>query len=204
MTIPACKQCGDEKSMEDVYLRDFLGFRMEVVNVPELEFLREAAKASALKEDKIRPGRAILATWQSIYQVMPGGYDLKLVAGQVEIDGDRVRKAFEWITRGIYFNHQKSILEVRDFAMEGFTGDGNRKERERLWPDFDEKTACAVGNSVRYKFSFTDTNPPSGTCLIDIYDRLFFRMRYNVAVLIEAAEAKGLVIPEELRERASR
>lgn len=190
--------------MEDVYLRDFLGFRMEVVNVPELEFLREAAKASALKEDKIRPGRAILATWQSIYQVMPGGYDLKLVAGQVEIDGDRVRKAFEWITRGIYFNHQKSILEVRDFAMEGFTGDGNRKERERLWPDFDEKTACAVGNSVRYKFSFTDTNPPSGTCLIDIYDRLFFRMRYNVAVLIEAAEAKGLVIPEELRERASR
>ena len=185
MTIPACRSCNQAKAASDLYLRDFLGLRFEVHDVPGLRFLREAAQNSALKPDRGRPAKAILSTWKDVYGPTWRG-EWGLVAGSVTVEGDRVRMAFEWILRGIWFNHQNCPLQLDEFALEGFEGTDNLKARQFRWPDFNEETALGVGKSVRYRITIFETIPPSGTCLIWMYGHLFFRVRFNESILKEA------------------
>ena len=187
MTVPACERCNREKDKLDLYLRDFLGLRWETQEAPHLKWLAEAAICSASKEGVTRPARAMLSTWESLCVCSPSG-DLKTVAGRVVVDGDRVRTAFRWIVRGLWFFHQKQALMVDDFQLWSFNGGDNQKRLKSVWPDYHSETAYAVGSSVRYNLLHWETSPPSGICLILLYETLFFEANFNEKVLRSAID----------------
>lgn len=178
MTVPACEKCNREKDKLDLYLRDFLGLRWETQEAPHLKWLAEASLASASKEGAIRPARTMLSTWESICVCSPSG-DLKTIAGRIIVDGDRVKAAFQWIVRGLWFFHQKQVLKLDDFQLSAFHGRENRERLKSVWPDYNTETASAVGSSVRYNLLHWQTSPPSGICHIFLYEALFFEANFN-------------------------
>jgi hypothetical protein len=191
MTIPACPRCNAAKDPYDLYLRDVFGLSIDIEDVPYLEFLRIAAVKSAMKEDRVRPARSIHVTYERQYGWLPTG-DWGVVALKTVADGDKIREAFKWIVRGIWFFHRKTVLVLEDFACDGFQGENNLVGLRTRWPDFHESSASAVGSSVRYKFQSCETDPPCGTCLIFMYGRLFFQTRFNVSAMKAASLAAGL------------
>lgn len=197
MVVAACRACNEEKAKYDLYLRDFLGLHIELHEVPELQFLRSDAIESASKETHIRPARAILATYKRHYGWTKTG-DWGVVALKTVADGDKLRESFMWIVRGMWAYHQKTVLTLEDFACDGFPPGRNLPALRDLWPEFDERTAHAVGNSVRYRLEPYDTAPPSGTCLIWLYGRLLFQLRFNVLAMERTAIAAGIPWPSEL------
>lgn len=191
MTVPACNRCNDEKSRYDLYLRDVIGLNIDIEDIPGLEFLRKAAIESAMKDDRVRPARSILVTYERKYGVLPSG-DWGVVSLRTMADGDKINEAFKWIVRGIWFHDVRTVLQVDDFASESFRGANNLVGLKTRWPDFDSKAAMSVGTTVKYKLEHWGTEPPFGTCYILLYGRLFFQTRFNVSALRAATQAAGL------------
>gem|GEM_PF-4721640 len=194
MTVPGCQSCNQEKDRYDLYLRDVLGLSIELHDVPELKFLRDQTVKSALKVDTVRPARAMLLTYKRVYGVSKSG-DYGVVALSVEADGDKMRTAFQWILRGIWYFHNKTVLNIEDFECVPYWGKDLSLGMSHLWPDFGEATTLPVGNSVRYRPVFC-IEPAGGSCLILLNGRLLFNVLFNVQALESAFLQKQVPIDD--------
>lgn len=109
ITVKACTECNNKKSLNDDFLRDTLvvdAFAGENATVQALGF---GKVRSAVQQDKSVIGRTLLAgTVMRPYHTPSGVYIADLPS--IDLDGNRITKIFATIVRGLYCYDEKQRI----------------------------------------------------------------------------------------------
>jgi hypothetical protein len=103
VTVPACKQCNEEKAGDDTYLRDMLVLDLDNTGHPSARDLARGKVVRSFQRNSSDLLRGLLEKVRRVPAYTPGG----LYFGNypaLPLDGMRMKRTFARITRGLYFH----------------------------------------------------------------------------------------------------
>lgn len=125
VTVPACKDCNQEKAEHDNYLRDMLVLDMHGSQSPIAQALLENKVTRAIRTNRSEIARVALSRGRFEPLLTQAGVYLGR-AFSFPLDGERVKHIFSLIVRGLYYRILKQrlrddcVYDVRRLTAEEF------------------------------------------------------------------------------------
>ena len=181
ITVPACKNCNQQASMDDEYFRAMLAMRWDTNYHPDVQEVLPLVMKSYTRKEAQRYRKALLRGIQEIDVTTPAGLYLGKAATYC-VDLQRLDSVIERTVRGLYFHEAGKALpvdvDVTAFAEDGLKDlDSTARDRLRIMilePVYSNPPKVIGRDTFKYWVAFADDVEFTSAWILRFYERVSF------------------------------